>query len=111
MPPDVNRARCDGILNLRRMSDDAYIIRCDADPEFWQFLNGLARDDLITELIQNELDAGANRTCIHFGVHNFVCEGDGIPIDADGWTRLSFMRGAGDKAPRKQHRIGVRTVA
>ena len=54
----MNRARCDGILNLRRMSDDAYIIRYDADPEFWQFLNGLARDDLITELIQNELDAG-----------------------------------------------------
>jgi hypothetical protein len=48
------------------MSDDAYIIRYDSDPDFWQVLNGIEHDDLIAELIQNELDAGAKRTHIHF---------------------------------------------
>lgn len=61
------------------MSDDEYTIRYDADALFWQVLNGLRQDDLISELIQNELDAGANRTLIHFGERGFFCEGEAYP--------------------------------
>jgi len=85
-----------------------YIARYDAEPEFWQFLNGLTHEDLISELVQNELDAESARTCIRFEADRLVCEGNGQSIDAEGWTRLSFIRGAGKDAPRKRFRIGVK---
>jgi len=91
-----------------RVADSNYIARYDAEPEFWQFLNGLTPDDLIAELVQNELDAESTRTCIRFEPDRFICEGNGEPIDSDGWTRLSFIRGAGKDAPRKRLRIGVK---
>jgi hypothetical protein len=90
------------------MSEGIYITRFDSEPEFWQYLNGLTQEDLIAELIQNELDAEATHTRICFEADRFVCEGDGMPVDADGWIRLSFVRGAGKDAPRKRHRIGVK---
>jgi hypothetical protein len=85
-----------------------YIARYDAEPEFWQFLNGLTHEDLISELVQNELDAESGRTCIRFEADRLICEGNGQSIDAEGWTRLSFIRGAGKDAPRKRFRIGVK---
>jgi hypothetical protein len=90
------------------MNNIDYILRVDAVPEVWQFLNGLSYKDLIAELVQNELDAEAKRTCISFKAKGLVCEGDGIPVDPEGWTRLSYFRGAGEHAPRKRHRIGVK---
>lgn len=90
------------------MAAPRYIARYDAEPEFWQFLSGLTQADLITELIQNELDAGATRTVIRIEVDRLTCEGNGAQVDEEGWTRLSFIRGAGKDAPRKQHRIGIK---
>jgi hypothetical protein len=85
-----------------------FITRFDAEPEFWQFLSGLTHRDIITELIQNELDADSTKTTITFGPNCLSCVGDGEPIDGDGWKRLSFVRGAGHEAPRKRGRIGVK---
>jgi hypothetical protein len=39
-----------------------FITRFDAEPEFWQFLSGLKFQDVVTELVQNELDAEAKHT-------------------------------------------------
>lgn len=85
-----------------------YIAQYDAEPEFWQFLNNLTHEDLIAELVQNELDAGSTRTSIRFEEDRLICEGNGKPVDGEGWIRLSFIRGAGKDAPRKRERIGVK---
>ena len=85
-----------------------FITRFDAEPEFWQFLSRLKFDDVIAELVQNELDAEAKHTRISFGADSLVCEGDGKPIDDEGWARLSYIRGAGNLTPRKRFRIGVK---
>ena len=85
-----------------------FVFETDAIPETWQFLNGLRRDDLIAELIQNELDAGSTSTQIIFERDRLICEGNGEPIDKVGWTRLSFFRGAGDRVPRKRAKTGVK---
>ena len=85
-----------------------YVTKFDVVPEFWQFLNGLKSDDIITELIQNDLDAGAEQTSIIFTENKFICEGNGQSIDGEGWDRLTYIRGAGDLVPRKLNRIGVK---
>ena len=77
-------------------------------PQFWQFLRGLRSDDLIVELIQNELDANASHTSIAFTPDRLVCEGDGEPVSEDGWQRLAYVTGAGDRVESKRSRIGVK---
>lgn len=89
-------------------SEPHYVTRFDAVPEFWQFLNGLKSDDIITELIQNDLDAGAEQTSIIFTENKLICEGNGQSVDEEGWDRLTFIRGAGDQVPRKRNRIGIK---
>jgi len=86
----------------------SFVLQSDAVPETWQFLNGLRRDDLIAELLQNELDAGSTCTRIRFDSDKLICDGNGDPIDSDGWTRLKFFRGAGDRAPQKRAKTGVK---
>ncbi|HEC64712.1 MAG TPA: hypothetical protein ENI23_05430 [bacterium] len=88
--------------------DVNFVTKFDEVPGFWQFINGLRSDDIITELLQNELDAEAEQTRILFTEDKLICEGNGKPVDEEGWQRLSFMRGAGDLAPRKQNRIGIK---
>jgi len=90
------------------LPDERYVTRFDAEPEFWQYLNGLMPEGLIIELVQNELDARATHTRIAFGADRLISEGDGEPVDDEGWKRLSFVRGAGKDAPRKRRRIGVK---
>ena len=85
-----------------------YIQQFDAVPQFWQYLQGLRSDDLIAELIQNELDEDTSHTSITFDADQLTCQGNGYPVDKDGWTRLSFIMGAGNLAPRKHQRIGVK---
>ena len=85
-----------------------YIQQFDSVPEFWQYLQGLRSDYLVTELIQNELDANASHTSIKFYADRMICQGDGDPVDEDGWKRLTFITGAGDLAPRKSQRIGIK---
>src|SRR5260370_23684605 len=102
------RPNCKLAMTLPDIPRTGFITRFDAEPEFWQFLSGLRHEDIITELIQNELDADSTRTRITFDSESFSCEGNGKSIDADGWKRLSFVRGAGQQAPRKRFRIGVK---
>ena len=77
-------------------------------PDFWNFLLGLDRNDLIAELVQNDLDHGATITEIHFEKDRIICQGNGQPVDAHGWQRLRIMRGAGDRVPAKRGKIGVK---
>jgi len=94
----------DKIPNLQSQ----YVTQFDVVPEFWQFLNGLRADDIITELVQNDLDADARKTSISFGKTQLICEGDGDPVEKKGWARLTYIRGAGDQVPRKRNRIGIK---
>ncbi len=73
--------------------------RFDQVPGFWQYIRGLRFNDLVTELIQNELDANSPYTRINFGFDRMICEGDGKPVDEDGWERLTYITGAGDRSP------------
>ncbi|MFC5698372.1 hypothetical protein ACFPU0_22825 [Pseudomonas sp. GCM10022186] len=71
-----------------------------------QFLSELSLYDLVIELVQNELDAGATRTEIVFGVGALTCSGNGSPIDKAGWERLRYVLGAGSEVAAKQDGIG-----
>ena len=77
-------------------------------PQFWQFIQGLRSDDILVELIQNDLDANASCTSITFASDRLICQGDGEPVSADGWARLSYLMGAGVEVERKRSRIGVK---
>lgn len=85
-----------------------YVTESDWIPNFWSFLVSLKREDLIAELIQNDLDQGASRTVISFEEGKLVSEGNGIPVDEEGWQRLRIIQGAGDKVPAKRGKIGVK---
>ncbi len=87
---------------------EEFVFKTDQAPEFWQFLNGLRGDDLLVELIVNELDARSSRTEIRFEPDQLVCVGNGDPIDALGWERLSFIKGAGHEVPAKVGMFGVK---
>ena len=90
------------------MTEPNFVQQFDAVPQFWQFLRGLRLDDLIVELIQNDLDANASHTSVVFYPDRLVCQGDGESVEDDGWRRLSFVMGAGDRVERKQFSIGVK---
>ncbi len=85
-----------------------YVTEADWIPDFWNFLLGLDRNDLIAELVQNDLDQEATQTVIAFEQDRVVCQGNGQPVDADGWLRLRKIRGAGDRVPTKRGKIGVK---
>ena len=89
-------------------SSSSYKQRFDVEPQFWQFLRGLNIDDLLIELIQNDLDAGASRTLISFTSDRLICTGDGEPVSPPGWNRLKFLLGAGGLVERKRYSIGVK---
>jgi len=95
-------------VNGHSTATPQFVQQFDEVPAFWQYLQGLSSDDLITELVQNELDALSTRTRIVFHPDKLICEGNGVPVDADGWERLAFIRGAGNKAPRKRDQLGVK---
>ena len=87
---------------------DRFVTEWDGTPSFWNYLLGLDRADLVAELVQNDLDQEATRTVLSFEEDRLVCEGDGKPVEADGWQRLRKMQGAGDKAPAKRRKIGIK---
>ena len=62
----------------------------------------------MVELIQNDLDANAKHTSTSFELDRLVCQGDGEPVEEEGWERLSYVMGAGDQVESKQFRIGVK---
>jgi hypothetical protein len=71
-----------------------------------QFLKEVELADLVIELVQNDLDAGATRTVIDFGADALICEGDGRPIDRKGWRRLESVLAAGGEIDAKKDGIG-----
>ena len=85
-----------------------YVTEFDAIPGFWNFLLGLDPEDLISELIQNDLDQGATRTTISFEETCLTCEGNGESVSPEGWQRLRKILGAGDKVPAKRSKFGVK---
>ena len=85
-----------------------FVTKFDAIPGFWNYLVGLSRNDLIAELVQNDLDQGATRTVISFESTSLICEGNGKPVDPEGWQRLQMILGAGDEVPAKRSRFGVK---
>lgn len=99
------------IANFGAHGDDAdtsFVTEFDAIPGFWGYLASLDRKDLIAELVQNDLDQDATRTIISFEQDRLICEGNGKPVDSDGWKRLRPILGAGDKVPEKRGKIGVK---
>lgn len=95
-------------MNGHSTATPPFVQQFDEVPAFWLYLKGLSQDDLITELVLNELDALSTHTRIVFHPDKLLCEGNGVPVDADGWERLAFIRGAGDRAPRKRYQLGVK---
>ncbi|MEO3430708.1 HNH endonuclease signature motif containing protein [Pelagibius sp. CAU 1746] len=85
-----------------------FVTEFDGVPGFWNFLLALDRDDLVAELVQNDLDQDATRTIISFERDWLICEGNGRPVEPDGWRRLAKIQGAGDTVPAKRGKIGVK---
>ena len=85
-----------------------FVTEADWIPSFWNFLLKLDRYDLIAELVQNDLDQDATRTSITFEEGHLVCEGNGKPVESDGWQRLRNIHGAGERVPAKRGKIGVK---
>ncbi|WP_172746648.1 hypothetical protein [Neorhizobium sp. T25_13] len=80
--------------------------KIDISGVFGQFLSDLSLNDLVVELVQNDLDAGAKRTVISFDTSKISAEGDGAAIDGGGWARLEYLLGAGGEVEAKKDGIG-----
>lgn len=89
-------------------NDDGYDTKTDMVPEFFNFIRSLRADDLVAEILQNEIDAGSTHTVLDFGADRLIGSGNGAPVDADGWKRLTYLRGAGDEVPQKKGLIGIK---
>lgn len=94
--------------DLDSETEPRFVTEADWIPGFWNYLLDLDRDDLIAELIQNDLDQDATRTVISFEQGHLVCEGNGRPVEPDGWRRLRKIQGAGESIPAKRGKIGVK---
>src|SRR5260370_14543262 len=60
-----------------------------------EFVSGHNHADVLRELVQNEYDAGGRRLQVTFDTDELRISGNGSPIDATGWKRLSVMLGTG----------------
>lgn len=88
--------------------DQHFVTESDWVPSFWNYLLDLNATDLVAELVQNDVDQGATRTVVSFEKDYLVCEGNGNPVEPDGWRRLRLIQGAGDTVPAKKGKIGVK---
>ena len=82
--------------------------RVDVTPLVLEFLGGLRADDILTELVQNDLDQGASETHVRFTRDALIVEGNGRPVDTVGWSRLSYLLGAGGDVEAKRDGIGAK---
>ena len=89
-------------------SEPQFVTEADWISGFWNYLLDLDRDDLVAELIQNDLDQDATRTVISFERDHLICEGNGRPVEPEGWQRLRKIQGAGDSVPAKRGKFGVK---
>ena len=63
-----------------------------------EFVSGHDVSGVLRELVQNEFDANGTKVEILFGEKSVLILGNGKPIDAAGWKRLSVMLGKGQVA-------------
>ena len=63
-----------------------------------EFVSGHDVSGVLRELVQNEFDAKGTKVEILFGENSVLILGNGKPIDAAGWKRLSVMLGKGQVA-------------
>ena len=63
-----------------------------------EFVSGHDAFGVLRELVQNEFDAKGTKIEILFGEESVLILGNGKPIDASGWKRLSVMLGKGQVA-------------
>ena len=96
------------VNDLDSLTDNQFVTEFDSIPSFWNYLAGLDRTDLVAELIQNDLDQGATCSVISFQRTDLVCDGNGRPVEPDGWRRLRKILGAGDEVPAKVSKFGVK---
>ena len=94
--------------DIENETGSRFVTEADWIPGFWNFLLSLDCNDLIAELVQNDLDQGATRTVISFEQDQLVCEGNGKPVDSEGWQRLRMIQGAGHSVPAKRGKIGIK---
>ena len=87
---------------------NGFVSNADWIPGFWNYLLDLKAEDLIAELIQNDLDQDATRTVVSFEEDRLICEGNGKPVDEQGWQRLRVIQGAGYEVRAKTGKIGVK---
>ena len=67
-----------------------------------EFVEEHSASDVLRELAQNEFDAQGTSMEIVFGADSLHVRGNGVPIDAAGWKRLSVMLGQGQVAGSDQ---------
>ncbi|MCH8156316.1 MAG: hypothetical protein IID18_00950, partial [Nitrospinae bacterium] len=79
----------------------------DISGDVAQFLLSVRSEDLVTELVQNELDAGSRHTLIEFGKSSVVCSGNGRKVDDTGWKRLRLVKAVSADL-EKRDGIGVK---
>jgi hypothetical protein len=62
--------------------------------------------DCIIEALQNDFDARSSETLFNFGEDFFTIQGNGEPVDDNGWNRLSYSLGYNSASERKIGSIG-----
>ena len=62
-----------------------FISQVDVPALLTEFLQNIRTEEVVTELLQNELDQGATETTISFLRDRLVSEGNGRPVDKSGW--------------------------
>ena len=67
-----------------------------------EFVEEHIASDVLRELAQNEFDAQGTSMEIVFGADSLYVRGNGVPIDAAGWKRLSVMLAQGQVAGSDQ---------
>ena len=83
---------------------NGFVSNADWIPGFWNYLLDLKAENLIAELIQNDLDQDATRTVVSFEEDRLICEGNGRPVDEQGWERLRVIQGVEAGLPRENWR-------
>lgn len=76
-----------------------------------QFLREVSLVDLVVEMVQNDLDAGATWTSFDFGEQGILYEWDGEPLNSKAWSQLESVIRAGGDVEAKRGGIGSKNMA
>ena len=68
--------------------------RIDYSAAFFQVINNFKKSYILTELIQNELDAHSTETTIEFLKDKIISFGNGKQIKNNEWEKLSVLFGS-----------------